>query len=218
MDSKLKFRLFSHSAKIVFWDFDGVIKDSISVKTKAFVDLFESYGTDVVRRVRDHHEQNGGMSRFEKIPTYLGFAGVDPSVSRVRDLSEQFGHLVRQGVISSPWVPGVEKHIQSKNNSEIFVIVSATPQKELEDILKSLQLKQFFNSVYGSPIQKVEAVRSVLQVSGIEPKDCLMIGDALVDLEASRSNDVPFLLRRHDTNALAFAKYGGEYINTFEGF
>lgn len=218
MDSKLKFRLITRSAKIVFWDFDGVIKDSISVKTKAFVDLFESHGPEVVRRVRVHHEQNGGMSRFEKIPIYLGFAGVDPSVSRVRDLSEQFGYLVRQGVLSSPWVPGVEKYIRSKNNTEMYVIVSATPQKELDDILKNLNLQQFFTSVYGSPIQKVEAVRSVLQVSGIEPKDCLMIGDALVDLEASRSNDVPFLLRSHDTNALAFANYGGEYINSFEGF
>ena len=30
--------------KLVFWDFDGVIKDSVTVKTDAFSKLFEKYG------------------------------------------------------------------------------------------------------------------------------------------------------------------------------
>ena len=53
-----------NDAKIVFWDFDGVIKDSVDVKTQAFIDLFDAYGSNVVQAVVAHHIKNGGISRF----------------------------------------------------------------------------------------------------------------------------------------------------------
>jgi hypothetical protein len=61
--------------KIIFWDFDGVIKDSVIVKSKGYEKLFLSFGKEVVERVNQHHEANGGVSRFEKIPLYLSWAG-----------------------------------------------------------------------------------------------------------------------------------------------
>ena len=57
---------------IIFWDFDGVIKDSVQIKSKAFGNLFAQFGNIISKRVIEHHESNGGMSRFEKIPIYLG--------------------------------------------------------------------------------------------------------------------------------------------------
>ena len=39
-----------------------------------------------------------------------------------------------------------------------------------------------------------------------------MIGDARADMEAARANGVPFLLRRHGTNAAVFAHYDGPFI------
>ncbi len=49
---------------VIFWDFDGVIKDSVGVKIKAFFQLFEPFGFVVAERVRQHHEANGSMSYF----------------------------------------------------------------------------------------------------------------------------------------------------------
>ena len=60
-------------ASIVFWDFDGVIKDSVEVKAAAFERLFLPYGAEIARRVRQHHEAHGGMSRFDKVPLYLAW-------------------------------------------------------------------------------------------------------------------------------------------------
>ena len=40
------------SAKVIFWDFDGVIKDSVKVKTDAFEKLFSTYGNDIVKKIR----------------------------------------------------------------------------------------------------------------------------------------------------------------------
>ena len=44
-----------NDAKIVFWDFDGVIKDSVDVKTQAFMELFDIHGSNVVQKVVTHH-------------------------------------------------------------------------------------------------------------------------------------------------------------------
>src|SRR5450759_4058638 len=100
-------QLLSHPS-LIFWDFDGVIKDSIVVKTQAFVRLFQPFGAGVAERVREHHEANGGMSRFDKVPIYLQWSGEDPNQSRVSEFCVQFGQLVSHGVVEAPWVPGVE--------------------------------------------------------------------------------------------------------------
>ena len=55
------------AARIVFWDFDGVIKDSVAAKSDGFEKLFRPFGAEVARRVRQHHEAHGGVSRYEKI-------------------------------------------------------------------------------------------------------------------------------------------------------
>ena len=62
------------NSNVVFWDFDGVIKDSVSVKSIAFEKLFSIYGPEISKKVREHHEQNIGLSRFEKIPLYMSWS------------------------------------------------------------------------------------------------------------------------------------------------
>ena len=199
----------------IFWDFDGVIKESINVKTQAFIRLFSVYGKTVAERVRKHHEANGGMSRFEKMPIYLGWAGEEPSVKRQKELCDQFAELVITGVIDAPWVSGVETILRKNPHRQLFFLVSATPQDELETILLSLDLGSCFAEVFGSPISKKSAIQKVLEVHNLRADECLMIGDALADHEAADANQVPFFLRRHETNYAVFATYVGPSFKDF---
>ena len=93
---------------VLFWDFDGVIKDSVVIKSKGYEELFLPYGKEVVDRVNDHHENNGGISRYKKIPLYLGWAGEPAGPEQVKSFCDQFSKLVQQAVVHSPWVPGVK--------------------------------------------------------------------------------------------------------------
>lgn len=206
--------LLSHP-RLIFWDFDGVIKDSIAIKTQAFVKLFQSFGAEVAERVREHHEAHGGMSRFDKLPLYLQWAGEEPTGSRVSDLCSQFSQLVLQGVIEAPWVPGVETYLRSNPHQQTFVLVSAIPQGELGGILIALDLMGCFSEAIGAPTRKQDAIRLTLAAHGIDPDGCLMIGDARADLEAAEANRVPFLLRRHETNSGVFAAYAGPSVGDF---
>lgn len=206
-----------HSHKLIFWDFDGVIKDSVEVKTQAFVKLFQPYGDEVSERVRVHHEANGGMSRFDKLPLYLGWAGVEPTEDRVSAYCEQFSQLALQCVIDAPWVPGAEDYLRSNPHRQIFVIVSATPQEELEQILQVLDLRTCFAAVFGAPTSKKEAISMTLKNYNFDPHHCLMIGDAKADWDAAQANHVPFLLRRHATNGQVFKDYTVDSVEDFIG-
>jgi phosphoglycolate phosphatase-like HAD superfamily hydrolase len=219
MDKVIDQQLKSHpltGAMIVFWDFDGVIKESIYIKTKAFVKLFEPYGTEIAEKVRLHHEMNGGMSRFKKIPVYLGYAGIDSTSEIVDQLCADFANLVVKGVIEADWVPGAEDYIRSNRHKQIFILVSATPQEELESIIEALHMENDFKQIFGAPVTKEYAVKTVLQQLGIEKNEAIFVGDATADRDAAMANNIPFLLRRHDTNQVIFLGYTGPAIDNFE--
>lgn len=199
--------LRSHNA--VLWDFDGVIKDSVDIKTRAYQSLFMPYGSNVAKLVKEHHEANGGMSRFDKIPVYLSFASLDQSEQVIEDFCDRFSRLVMEGVIESPWVPGVKKYLLESSTRQIFVIVTATPQAEIEIILDRLGISRCFRKVFGAPIRKELAISDAMKIFSLSPSDVLMIGDSKSDLEAANKNSIPFLLRRTNINTDLVKSYNG---------
>lgn len=158
------------------------------------------------------------MSRFDKIPLYLRLAGQEPTERRVNELCELFSKLTLQNVIDSPWVPGAEVYLRTNPHQQTFVLVSAMPQEELEQILQALDLRACFAAVFGTPTSKKEAIRMTLNERNILPQDCLMIGDARTDMDAAQANKVPFLLRQHETNAHIFQHYSGASVADFSAW
>lgn len=215
MGSSIKLSQLIRNSRLIFWDFDGVIKESVDIKTHAFLKLFEEYGSEVMEKVRIHHESNGGMSRFDKFPIYLKFAGQEVSPEKVQELCEDFGHIVLDGVINSAWIPGVEDYIRNNSEGQIFIIVSATPQNELNEIVNSLNLSDCFKAIYGAPVKKSEAVKESLNILNIPKSEALMIGDASADLNAALINDIPFILRKHSSNRDLCVSFQGPVIDDF---
>ena len=216
MDKRLNTIARLSVARFLFWDFDGVIKESVDIKTQAFGRLFESAEPGIVRRIQSHHVAHGGMSRFEKIPLYLGWAGIHPTEEIVSDYCDRFGRLVHQSVVDSPWVPGAEEYLRSNPHRQIFALVSATPQAELESILAATDLSACFTAVFGAPTSKSAAIHTILSQRRLRPDECLMIGDSQADLDAAAANHVPFVLRRHSHNQTIFPHYTGESVTDFK--
>ena len=208
---------FIMQAEVVFWDFDGVIKDSVDIKTQAFEFLFLPYGSEVVARVRSHHVTNGGMSRFEKIPRYLKWAGLPASDRQVDDFCYQFSEKVLEGVIDSSWVPGVREYLLDQCEQQYFVLLTATPQNEIELILHRLRIFNCFREVFGSPNNKKETIASVLQHLVVDMNKVLMIGDAKIDLLAARENNIVFLLRRTGLNRSLQHTFNGLQFESLKG-
>ena len=202
-------------AKTIFWDFDGVIKDSVSVKSDAFEELFLPFGSDVAKKIRMHHEDNGGMSRYDKLPIYLNLAGEKNSTDSISKYEKQFSKLVMNRVINSPWVEGVLEYIKTNYKAQKFFLITATPQKEIEEILKKLEISKYFKKVIGSPTNKKDALKIILSNENINLDGSIMIGDSHSDYEAAKENDVFFVFRKTELNKKLQKKLKCQMIENF---
>jgi phosphoglycolate phosphatase-like HAD superfamily hydrolase len=209
----LLYPLISTQCKTIFWDFDGVIKESVDVKSDAFEKLFLPFGTEIAKQVRSHHENNGGMSRFDKLPIYLKWSGNPPTQMIVEEYANRFSTLVKQKVIDSPWVPGIKDYLSSYHNKQTFFLITATPNDEIYDIIVDLNINCYFKEIIGAPIKKVDAIKLLLNKYPIKIKHALMVGDSYTDYEAAKDNNITFILRKTILNSHLQTKLNCKMVN-----
>ncbi len=187
-------------ARVIFWDFDGVIKDSVPVKTEAFRKLFLPYGDDVATKVVEHHLENGGVSRYKKIPYYFkSFIGKNISNEELDRYANDFSKLVVEEVINSPWILGVEDFLRNNKYIQEFILVTGTPQGEIEIILEKLNLTELFISIHGAPKEKKDMVSDDIKKYSYKTSDCILIGDSPTDYQAAHENNIAFIYRGKKT-------------------
>lgn len=186
--------------KSIFLDFDGVIKESVSVKSEAFTKIFSVFGPCVAEKVRIHHEKNSGVPRYEKIPLYLSMAGVEPDERLISQYASDFAKLVKQNVIDSDWVPGAQGFLEKHHGELPIFLITATPQEEIEDIVVALGIRNVFSRIVGFPVKKSDAIRKILKEFCLLKTQSVMIGDTFSDYDAASANGVFFILRKTNFN------------------
>lgn len=182
------------TCQAVFFDFDGVIADSTSVKVQAFATLFADYGFEVQEAVIRYHLNNGGMPRHEKIRhCFTSFAKRSFSEEELSLAGATFSSLVMEEVVAAPLISGALDTLQQlqRDNIPAFV-VSGTPADEMRLIVLRKGLAEYFREVHGSPETKPTIVKDVLDRYGFAPPHCLFIGDALADYRAAVATGLQF--------------------------
>jgi len=192
------------------FDFDGVIKDSVRVKSDAFVLLYASEGEEFQKRVEEYHLAHGGISRYEKFRLWNDWLGRSTSNEAIEELAQRFAQLVIDNVVSAPDVPGaLEAIARAAESSAMSFIATGTPDNEMEEILSRLKLVPSFDEVHGSSRKKPEIVRDLLGRHSLRPSDILFIGDAQTDYLASVEFNLDFYLRETDYNSKWFQEKEG---------
>ena len=181
--------------ELFVFDFDGVLADSVGIKTAAFAEMYRPYGEDIVQQVVAYHVNHGGVSRFDKIKHYHQvLLGETLSEADVDRMAEYFSALVLKKVISSEEIPGSERFLKwLSTRGKCCAINSATPQDEMQRIAAARGLAKYFFMILGSPKSKVENLQTIMDVSGISPKRTLFFGDALSDAKAADACGVGFV-------------------------
>ena len=142
--------------KAIIFDFDGVIVESIGIKTDAFASLYSHYGIEIVRKVVEHHEANGGMSRYDKFRLYHGsFLNITTTDEKIMDLARQFSKMVVEKVIDAPYLPGALEYVKKSHKQYKLFISTGTPTEEIKQILEGRKIFQYFTDVFGSPEKKL---------------------------------------------------------------
>ena len=194
--------------KAIILDNDGIIAESVNVKTEAFAEMYRPFGEEIMQKVVEHHKANGGLSRFEKFKIYHHqFLGQAINQIKVGELAEQFSNLVLQKVVESPYVAGVYEFISANYQKYDFFISTGTPANEMEIILKRKNLRKYFKEVYGSPENKNIHIKKIFEKYSFSKDEVVFIGDALTDRDAARNNGIEFIGRYTTIDEINKEKY-----------
>lgn len=180
----------------VVLDFDGVVLESVDVKTRAFEALFLEESAEAAAKVVAYHEANGGISRFEKFRwAYREVLRRPLSPEKEKALGDRFNVLVEEAVTAAAWVPGAREFIAEWSARLPLFVASGTPQEELRRVVKRRSLAPSFRGVYGSPRGKAEILRSIAADLSCPTSRLAMVGDAINDLEGARAAGTLFVGR-----------------------
>lgn len=202
--------------KNIFFDFDGVIAESVSAKTDAFKEMYLPYGEEIVNQVLDYHINHGGVSRYDKFRYWeKTFFGKDISEVRVQEMAQEFSNLVLKRVIDADEVPGVKSFIKKYSKILNFWIITGTPTTEMKIITRERGLTNYFIGIYGSPQKKRFWTEYLIEKHSLKREETLFLGDATTDHKAAEFSKLHFALRENEENWDIFKNYKGIRFKDF---
>lgn len=180
--------------KVILWDFDGVILDSMKVRADGFKWVLQDYPQDQVSNLILFHECNGGLSRYVKFRYFFNQIRNEPvEEDTVKNLSELFSRYMKERLTAKELL--IQDSLQflvSQFGKKDMHIVSGSDQNELRFLSKELEIVQFFQSINGSPTPKSILISELVHNYRLHPEQVLLIGDSINDLEAAKSNSIDF--------------------------
>lgn len=202
--------------KNIFFDFDGVLAESVHVKTQAFHDLYLPYGKGIAEKVVAHHRANGGVSRFEKFKIYhQEFLGQTIDEGVVQELANQFSGLVVQGVVDSPEIEGTTVFLDKFYGKIKYWVITGTPTAEIEQIVARRGMSHYFEELCGSPTKKPVWSEYLLDKYNLKREETLFLGDAKSDYKAAVHSKLHFALRDYHENKEIFKDFTGTRFSNF---
>lgn len=181
----------------IFLDFDGVIVESVNLKTDSYQELFSRY-PDHVDEILSYHLQHNALSRYIKFRhIYEKILNMPYSKEIEHELDEEFSKIVFRKVVSCPYVPGALEFLDYFVNTKPMFLVSATPEWELEKILLARNLRHFFRKAVGAPGRKTDHIHSILKSEQLQPSEVIYIGDMNEDLRIAKTLGIFFMGRKN---------------------
>ncbi|MDR2745243.1 MAG: HAD family hydrolase [Desulfovibrio sp.] len=172
--------------RCLVFDCDGVILDSVPVKTRAFARLAEPFGAQARDRLVMYHAVHGGVSRYKKFEWFfqevLGRA-ITPEESA--EWGRLFARYALDEVRSCRLIAGAQEVLNAWRGRLSLFVCSGAPQEELRVILRERRLENYFDGVHGSPPAKEQLLAKIVAGTGLPPDSVLMVGDAVTDRDAA---------------------------------
>ena len=178
----------------IIFDLDGVLLDTVDIKTQGFVKLFEQYGNEVVKKVVVYNIKNGGVSRSEKFRYYYThLLHKTLTKEKLDELCTLYSAITLKPSLEAPWIKGAKEFLEEHYRDNKFYIVSGVSNDDLQLIVKKRKMRKYFVDIVGSPPGKVSILRNLISANYYNPTKTLYIGDSLSDWEAAKVVGCDFL-------------------------
>ena len=180
--------------KAIIFDFDGVILNSTEIKTNAFINIFEKEYKKFLPKIIKHHNNNLGISRYNKIRIYLQeFIGIEFTKENIDLFANKFSLYCLKKILRCNFIPGVKKFLEDNLDEYLYFISSGTPTKELNYICKKRKINHYFQYIYGSPHTKTTHIKKISKKFNLKPNEIIFIGDSLSDYKIAKENNLNFI-------------------------
>lgn len=174
--------------RCIVFDCDGVLIDSVPVKTRAFARLAEPYGAEARERFVQYHMDNGGVSRFKKFVWFFdNIIGRPITEEESVQWGERFAAIALDELRRCALIAGAKEVLQEWAGRLPLYVCSGAPGEEQAAILREKGLAGYFTEICGAPPAKTDLLAQILKRAGVAPEDALMVGDATTDRDAARS-------------------------------
>jgi phosphoglycolate phosphatase-like HAD superfamily hydrolase len=198
--------------KTIFFDFDGVILDSMPIRDYGFRKIFEEYPIELVDKLIEYHQLNGGLSRFHKIKYFYNeLLEKNISDKKIEQYANQFSIIMKEELINKKYlINETVDFIKENYDSFNLHIVSGSEQNELRYLCKELDVAKYFKTIEGSPTPKNDLVKNRLEIEKYNSNEAILIGDSINDYEAANVNGLKFYgfnnieLKEKDTYIISF--------------
>ena len=173
--------------KTLVWDFNGTIVDDTELCLAIENEMLEARGMRSGYTVEEYRD----MFCFP-IKKYYRILGYDFKEESYEELSVEFNEKYDAGFPYLKLVPGCLELLEyAKKNGVHNVIVSATRQSTLEKECEILDISSYFETLVGIAddlaSSKVESAVRWMKGAKVNPKDCIVIGDSIHDLETAQA-------------------------------
>lgn len=207
-----------NSINAVLFDLDGTLLDTAPDLGQALNHLLETYHLPAVPFAVSRSAAGSGCRGLLK----LGM-NIDPQDPRYPGLCEQLLAFYQHQLLNTThFFPGIEKTLVLLEEKAIpWGIVTNKPAKFTNQLITHLQLdKRAACVISGDSLSKRKPhPEPILHACGLlrmDPKHCLYVGDAAVDIQASKAAGNPSLVALygyipHDENPLTWGADG--YVN-----
>lgn len=198
--------------KNIIFDFDGVILDSMPVRSIGFKKIFNDYEDIYVEELLSFHEDNGGLSRFIKIKYFFEkILKRNITEEEILFFAEKFSKIMKDELVNKKYLIDETLYFIRNNFKKYNLhIASGSEEKELNYLCLELDIEKYFLTIQGSPTHKNEIVKNILESNDYLKTETILIGDSVNDYEAARINSIYF----YGYNNLEL-KNKGYYIDSF---
>jgi len=175
------------STKAVIWDMDGVIADTAPYHLKAWQEVLQKRGVNLTEEDFRH---SFGQRNDTIIRNALGKEVSQDEIDTIaREKEEGFRQRIRQDL--KP-LPGVIKLIKSLTKRRFkMALASSAPIENIQLLTRGLGINSCFHIIIcdkdvteGKPNPQVFLLAA--QKLGIEPKNCIVIEDAVAGVSAAK--------------------------------
>ena len=198
--------------KDIIFDFDGVIINSNHIKKESFFKLFPDIPNVAPILKKVYEKQSGEIKKgnvtritlikdFSKRLAKEGLLNTEEIEAGYKKNLRLYSEIVHSSLLKTNEIPGAENALSKLCKKYNLHVLTTTPQKNLEAVIKGRGLEKYFKSLYGANKgNKIPLLGELIETQKINTDQSILVGDGKGDYECAKQYDILFVGILNETN------------------